>query len=111
MKVGMNIGGETVCVGVSVGIGSVVGVVSTEVPLTSTVASSGCGSIPCASTVIAITVGRYSVGYGVGIASESNALQLARTMIVNKTRKGRMGDILFEGVYLVTARVDDQSPI
>jgi hypothetical protein len=107
----MNIGGETVCVGVSVGIGSGVGVRSTEVPLTSTVAFSGCGSIPSASTVIAITVGRYSVGYGVGIASDSNALQLARTMVVNNTRKGRKGNILREGVYLVASKGDDHSPI
>jgi hypothetical protein len=94
-RVGVAIRGLGVGDGVSVSVGSgegggLSGVVDAAAP-----ALSALTTIPWAVTVIAITVGRYSVGYGVGRGEFAIMLQLASAEI-NMTRMGKRKYLLLD---------------
>lgn len=89
--IGTGVDIKTVVVGFvgSVAGDSVVGLDSITVSVTSASGTLGCTLIPCASTVIAIKVGMYSVGYTVGSGCPVNELQLAVDIITKTGMKMR----------------------
>jgi hypothetical protein len=85
MRVGVAVWGMGVGDGVSINVGSGEGIGLVGVSDITAVALSAWTMIPWAATVIAITVGRCSVGYGVGRGEPAIMSQLANVEI-NMTR-------------------------
>ena len=95
MKVGVAVCGLGVGDGVSVSVGSGDGDGLPGLSVVAAPASSARITIPWAVTVIAITVGRCSVGYGVGRGEPGIMLQLASAEI-NMTRMGKCKYLLID---------------
>jgi hypothetical protein len=95
LRVGEAVCGLGVGDGVSVSVGSGEGVGLPGVSVVAAPALSAWTTIPWAATVIAITVGRCSVGYGVGRGEPAIMLQLASVKI-NMTRMRKLKNLILD---------------